>query len=59
MDAAGNPNLGKKFPAVNAATLEGKKTTVPDDAAGKVTLVCVAFLRESTVATGLLAEPLL
>ncbi len=47
MDAAGNPNLGKKFPAVNAATLEGKKTTVPDDAAGKVTLVCVAFLRET------------
>jgi hypothetical protein len=47
MEGAGNPNLGKKFPAVSAATLEGKKANVPDDAAGKVTLVCVAFLRES------------
>ena len=47
MDASVNPNIGKKFPAVSAATLEGKKTTVPDDAAGKVTLVCVAFLRET------------
>lgn len=47
MDAVKNSNIGKKFPVVNAKTLAGKKTTVPDDAAGKVTLVCVAFLRES------------
>jgi len=47
MDTARNPNLGKKFPVVNAETLEGNKTTVPDDAAGKVTLVAVAFLREN------------
>jgi hypothetical protein len=47
MDAVKNPNIGKKFPAVNAKTLAGQETTIPDDAAGKVTLVCVAFLRES------------
>lgn len=47
MQESENPNIGKKFPAVNAKTLAGQKTTVPDDAAGKVTLVCVAFLRES------------
>ncbi len=47
MDASVHPNLGKKFPAVNARTLEGTKTTVPDDAAGRVTLVVVAFLREN------------
>lgn len=42
-----NPNIGKKFPAVTAETLEGNRHTVPDDARGKVTLVTVAFLRES------------
>ena len=47
MDAIKNPNIGKKFPAVRAKTLAGQETTVPDDAAGKVVLVCVAFLRES------------
>jgi hypothetical protein len=47
MDAVKNSNIGKKFPAVSAATLEGTQANVPDDAAGKVTLVCVAFLRES------------
>lgn len=47
MQTSENPNIGKKFPVVSAETLEGKKATVPDDAAGKVTLVCVAFLRES------------
>jgi len=47
MDAVRNPNIGKKFPAVRAKTLAGQETTVPDDAAGKVVLVCVAFLRES------------
>jgi hypothetical protein len=47
MDAVKNPNIGKKFPAVNAKTLAGQETTIPDDAAGKVTLVCVAFLRET------------
>jgi hypothetical protein len=47
MDAVKNPNIGKKFPAVNAKTLAGQETTIPDDAAGKVTLVCVAFLREN------------
>jgi ATP10 protein len=47
MDASVNPNIGRKFPVVEAKTLAGQETTVPDDAAGKVTLVCVAFLRES------------
>ena len=47
MDAVKNPNIGKKFPAVNAKTLAGQETTIPDDAAGKVTLVAVAFARES------------
>ena len=47
MDAVKNPNIGKKFPAVNAKTLAGQETTIPDAAAGKVVLVCVAFLRES------------
>ena len=47
MDSPVQDNVGKKFPVVNAETLEGNKATVPDDAAGKVTLVCVAFLRES------------
>jgi len=47
MDAVKNPNIGKKFPAVNAKTLAGQETIIPDDAAGKVTLVAVAFARES------------
>ena len=47
MDAVKNPNIGKKFPAVNAKTLAGQETTIPDDAEGKVTLVAVAFARES------------
>ena len=47
MDSPVQENLGKKFPVVNAETLEGNKATVPDDAAGKVTLVCVAFLQQS------------
>jgi hypothetical protein len=47
MDAVKNPNIGKKFPAVNAKTLAGQEATIPDDAAGKVTLVAVAFARES------------
>lgn len=47
MQPSENPNIGKKFPVVSAETLEGKKATVPDDAAWKVTLVVVAFLRES------------
>ena len=47
MDAVKNPNIGKKFPVVNAKTLAGQETTIPDDAAGKVTLVAVAFARES------------
>jgi hypothetical protein len=47
MQTTENQNIGKKFPAVNAETLEGNKAIVPDDAAGKVTLVVVAFLREN------------
>ena len=47
MDSPVQDNLGKKFPVVNAETLEGSTATVPDDAAGKVTLVCVAFLQQS------------
>jgi len=40
-------NVGKKFPQVSAKTLEDKPAVIPDDARGKVTLVTVAFLRES------------
>jgi hypothetical protein len=47
MQESENPNIGRKFPVVKAKTLAGQEATVPDDAAGKVTLVCVAFLRES------------
>ncbi len=42
-----NPNIGKKFPEVSAETLEGKPQNVPGSAKGLVTLVTVAFLRES------------
>jgi len=47
MQESDNPNIGKKFPIVSAKTLEGQETIIPDDAEGKVVLVCVAFLRES------------
>jgi len=47
MNVSAQANLGKKFPEVKAKTLAGQETTIPDDAAGKVTLICVAFLRES------------
>jgi len=47
MNTVKNPNIGKKFPAVKAQTLAGQQTTIPDAAAGKVTLICVAFLREN------------
>ena len=40
-------NIGKIFPEVSAKTLEGKPAKIPDDAKGRVTLVTVAFLRES------------
>ena len=40
-------NMGKIFPEISAKTLENKPATLPADAKGKVTLVGVAFLRES------------
>jgi len=40
-------NLGKLFPEISAKTLENKPAKIPVDAKGKVTLVGIAFLRES------------
>ena len=40
-------NILKAFPTVQAKNLEGNRTTIPDDAKGKVTLVAVAFLQQS------------
>lgn len=42
-----NPNIGKRFPQVTAASLAKTKESIPDSCKGKVTLVTVAFLRES------------
>jgi len=40
-------NSLKAFPAIQAKNLEGKQVAIPDDAKGKVTLVALAFLRQS------------
>ena len=42
-----NPNIGKKFPEITAESLAKTRETIPDSAHGKITLVAVAFLRES------------
>ncbi len=42
-----NPNIGKKFPEVKDDSLEKTPVSLPDAAQGKVTLITVAFLRES------------
>jgi len=44
MDSA---NIGMKFPNVTADSLAGTKESIPKTCRGKVTLVTVAFLRES------------
>jgi len=40
-------NIGMKFPNVTADSLAGTKESIPETCRGKVTLVAVAFLRES------------
>jgi hypothetical protein len=47
MNEQTNPNIGKKFPAVNAESLANTRVSIPDSAKGKVALIAVAFLRES------------
>jgi len=44
MDSA---NIGMKFPNVTSDSLAGTKESIPETCRGKVTLVAVAFLRES------------
>jgi hypothetical protein len=44
MEAA---NIGMKFPNVTSDSLAGTKESIPETCRGKVTLVAVAFLRES------------
>jgi hypothetical protein len=44
MDSA---NIGMKFPNVTADSLAGTKESIPETCRGKVTLITVAFLRES------------
>jgi hypothetical protein len=47
MTATANPNIGKKFPEIKDDSLANTPVLLPDAAKGKVTLVTVAFLRES------------
>jgi hypothetical protein len=47
MTATANPNIGKRFPEVKDDSLANTPVTLPDAAKGKVTLITVAFLRES------------
>jgi hypothetical protein len=42
-----NPNIGIKFPEVKDDSLANTQVSIPDAARGKVTLIAVAFLRES------------
>jgi hypothetical protein len=42
-----NSNIGIKFPQVQDDSLENTPVSIPDAAKGKVTLITVAFLRES------------
>jgi len=45
--AMNSENIGKKFPTVTASSLAGTKESIPESCRGKVTLITVAFLRES------------
>ena len=47
MNEVQNANIGKRFPEVNAQSLANTDESIPDSARGKVTLITVAFLRES------------
>ena len=47
MNEVQNANIGTRFPEVNAQSLANTDESIPDSARGKVTLVTVAFLRES------------
>jgi hypothetical protein len=47
MTETANPNIGKRFPEVKDDSLANTPVTLPDSARGKVTLITVAFLRES------------
>jgi hypothetical protein len=40
-------NIGMKFPNVTADSLAGTRESIPESCRGKVTLIAVAFLRES------------
>lgn len=45
--AMNSSNIGMKFPNVTADSLAGTKESIPESCQGQVTLVAVAFLRES------------
>jgi len=47
MTETANPNIGKRFPEVKDDSLANTPVTLPDSARGKVTLITIAFLRES------------
>jgi len=47
MEEQRTSNIGKRFPEVNAKSLAKTRESIPASASGKVTLVTVAFLRES------------
>jgi hypothetical protein len=47
MTETANPNIGKRFPEVKDNSLANTPVTLPDSARGMVTLITVAFLRES------------
>jgi hypothetical protein len=47
MSETTNPNIGKKFPEVNADSLAKTRESIPGSAKGKVALIAVAFLQQS------------
>jgi len=47
MTETANPNIGKRFPEVKDDSLANTPVVLPDAARGSVTLIAVAFLRES------------
>jgi len=57
MAAEQNANIGKRFPEVVAESLAGTQESIPDSARGKITLVAVAFLRESQAQLDSWLEP--
>ena len=48
-NAKGSTNnvIGIKFPAISAESLAGQKVVLPQASAGKVTLIMIAFKRDS------------